>query len=195
VHPSRSTRHQLLITATASIFQDQFDCFDFTDNEIKKLENFPKFLRLKTVLLSNNHVSGIQKDLAGSIPNLETLILTNCKMDKLTDLDNLACLKNLNMLCLLRNNVTRKQQYRYYVIHTLPQLSVLDFQKIKKQEREEAAKLFTSKLGQSLVENDRAEPSKTYIAGQGMVASQISDQTTLSQKQIAQIKVSSRDIC
>ena len=33
--------------------QDQYDVIDFTDNEIKRVDNFPRFVRLSTLLLSN----------------------------------------------------------------------------------------------------------------------------------------------
>lgn len=60
--------------------QDQFDAMDFSDNEIKKLENFPRYKRLSSLLLCNNHVSKISEDLGTSLPNLSCLILTNNKV-------------------------------------------------------------------------------------------------------------------
>ena len=43
----------------AVVSQDMFDTIDFSDNEIKKLENFPRMVRLTTLLLNNNHISKI----------------------------------------------------------------------------------------------------------------------------------------
>lgn len=51
---------------------------------------------------------------------------------------------------LLRNPVTSLRHYRLYVINRLPNLSTLDFQKIKPTEREEAAALFAGAEGEKL---------------------------------------------
>ena len=59
------------------VTKDQFDTLDLSDNEIRKLENFPRLQRLRCVLLSNNHVSLIDPAVCRAIPNLETLVLTN----------------------------------------------------------------------------------------------------------------------
>lgn len=53
---------------------------DFSDNEIKKLDNFPRYKRLSSLLLCNNHVSRIAADLGGQLPKLSCLILTNNKV-------------------------------------------------------------------------------------------------------------------
>lgn len=53
---------------------------DFSDNEIKKLENFPRYKRLSSLLLCNNHISKISEELGTSLPNLSCLILTNNKV-------------------------------------------------------------------------------------------------------------------
>lgn len=53
---------------------------DFSDNEIKKLENFPRYKRLSSLLFCNNHISKISEELGTSLPNLSCLILTNNKV-------------------------------------------------------------------------------------------------------------------
>jgi Leucine-rich repeat len=45
--------------------QNQFDCIDLTDNAVVRLEGFPKLPRLKHLLLSNNRVMRIAKNLEG----------------------------------------------------------------------------------------------------------------------------------
>jgi len=35
---------------------DQFDCIDLSDNDIKKLENFPLLRRLRMLILNNNRI-------------------------------------------------------------------------------------------------------------------------------------------
>ncbi|CAN0467056.1 unnamed protein product, partial [Hapterophycus canaliculatus] len=62
------------------VTQDQFDAIDFSDNEIKKLDNFPRYKRLSSLMLCNNHVAKISEDLGTALPNLTCLILTNNKV-------------------------------------------------------------------------------------------------------------------
>lgn len=38
------------------IFQNQFDTIDFTDNDIRKLDNVPVLSRLKSLLFHNNRI-------------------------------------------------------------------------------------------------------------------------------------------
>jgi U2 small nuclear ribonucleoprotein A' len=121
--------------------QDQYDCLDLSDNELTKVENFPLLNRLRTLLASNNQISRIT--LKGEqLPHLETLILTNNKINNLPDIDPLADFPSLRTLSLLENMVTKKQNYRLYVIHKLPKLTLLDFRKIKQKERQASEKLF-----------------------------------------------------
>lgn len=143
---------------------DQFDCIDFSDNDIRKLDGFPLLLRLKKLLLNNNRVSRIADGLEESIPNLETLILTNNNIQELGDIDALQSLKKLEFLSLLTNPITTKKHYRQYVIHKLPNLRLLDFRKIKMKEREEAEKLFKGAKGKQL-EKEIGIKSKTFTPG------------------------------
>lgn len=122
---------------------NQFDCFDLSDNTIRKLENFPLLPRLKCILLNNNRITKIAPNLDESIPNLERLVLTNNYIQELSDIDALSSLSNLRALSLLNNPITEKENYRYYVIHKLPQLKLLDFSKVKLKERQEAARIFS----------------------------------------------------
>eukprot|EP00976_Prorocentrum_cordatum_P065089 1177767-Prorocentrum_minimum.AAC.3 len=48
-----------------SYYQNQFDCIDLSDNEIGKLEGFPRLPRVKTLLLNNNRIARIGEDLGG----------------------------------------------------------------------------------------------------------------------------------
>lgn len=121
---------------------NQFDCFDLSDNSIRKLENFPLLPRLKCLLLSNNRIFKIQNNLEQSIPNLERLILTNNYIQDLQDIDPLGSLNKLTNLSLINNPLTSKENYRFYVIHRLPNLKLLDFNKVKRSEREQAVALF-----------------------------------------------------
>ncbi|MEE6528453.1 hypothetical protein FKM82_030762 [Ascaphus truei] len=75
--------------------------------------------------------SRIGEGLEQVLPNLTELILTNNSVMELGDLDHLATIKHLSYLCLLRNPVINKKDYRLYVIHKVPQIRILDFQKVK----------------------------------------------------------------
>ncbi|WZY97340.1 hypothetical protein YC2023_069669 [Brassica napus] len=97
--------------------EDQFDTIDLSDNEIVKLENFPLLNRLEF------------------LPKLHTLVLTNNRLVNLVEIDPLASIPKLQYLSLLDNNITKKPNYRLYVIHKLKSL----------RERAEAAALFSSK--------------------------------------------------
>ena len=39
-----------------AVLQDQFDVLDFSDNDIKKVDNFPIMKRLNCIILNNNKV-------------------------------------------------------------------------------------------------------------------------------------------
>ena len=40
--------------------KDAFDCIDISDNDLRKLDNFPVMKRLKMLLCANNHVVYIE---------------------------------------------------------------------------------------------------------------------------------------
>lgn len=130
-------------------------------------------LRLRTVFLSNNRINRIATDLEKALPNLTTLVLSNNLLTELADLLPLASVKSLRSLSLIDNHVSRVANYRLYVVHFMPFLTLLDFRKIKQkvcqilfhffffflkifyfapssQEREEAKKLFSGKKGKEL---------------------------------------------
>jgi len=143
--------------------EDQYDAIDLSDNEIRKLENFPQLRRLQTLLLSNNRIARIAPKLHEQLPNLETLVLTNNQLSQLSDLDPLADVDaSLRYLSLLDNPITKRPHYRAYVIRKLPHLRVLDFKKVKKQEREAAEKLFAGDTGAKL----QKELARTYVPGE-----------------------------
>jgi len=109
------------------VTEDQYDAIDFSDNEILKIENFPLLGRLRVLLFNNNRICRIAKGLGEFLPKLGTIILTGNKISTLADIDNLAELPNLTHLSMLNNPVTKMKEYRYYVIHKLPKLKLLDF--------------------------------------------------------------------
>jgi len=143
--------------------EDQYASIDISDNEIVKLEGFPHLKRLTTLLANNNRIARINPNVGAALPNLETLVLTNNRLSNLVDLDSLAKLVNLQYLCLLDNVVTKKPNYRLYLIHKLPKLRLLDFKKVKLKEREEAGKLFATENGEP---SKTPAPAKTFVPGE-----------------------------
>ncbi|XP_053300358.1 U2 small nuclear ribonucleoprotein A' [Pleuronectes platessa] len=143
---------------------DQFDTIDFSDNEVRKMDGFPLLKRLKTLLMNNNRICRVGENLEHALPSLSELVLTNNNIQELGDLDPLASVKTLSLLSLLRNPVTNKKHYRLYVISKIPQIRVLDFQKVKLKERQEAEKMFKGKRGAQLAK-DIAKRTKTFTPG------------------------------
>ncbi|KAI0359077.1 L domain-like protein [Trametes cingulata] len=124
------------------ITKDQNDCIDFTDNSIIVLGNIPLLRRLRTLLLANNRISSISPSLHLSVPNLTTLVLTNNNIAELGDLEPLKDVKSLQYLSLLGNPVREKKWYREWLAWRIPNLRVLDFQRIREKERQAARALF-----------------------------------------------------
>lgn len=85
------------------------DCIDFTDNDIATLGNFPLTPRIRTLLLARNRVATIQPTLPKSIPNLESIVLTQNRIAELADLDMLGQFPKLTHVVLLDNPVTSKE--------------------------------------------------------------------------------------
>jgi len=134
--------------------------------ELPRLEGFPLLNRLSTLLFSNNRIASFAPGLGSKIPNLESLILTNNKVENLADLDPLSEFKKLQNLSLRINPVTKHKHYRLYVIFKLPSVKVLDFLKVKAKERAEASKLFDNEAGAQLVSTIsqmKAIPSTTPV--------------------------------
>lgn len=75
-------------------------------------------------------------------PRLDTLILQSNRLAHLSELDNLP--KTLKRLVCLDNVVCNLPNYRQYVIFRFPCLKMLDYQKVTKQQREEASQVFSS---------------------------------------------------
>ncbi|KAH7238756.1 leucine-rich repeat-domain-containing protein [Fusarium tricinctum] len=118
------------------------DAIDFTDNDIQALGNFPLSPRITTLLLARNRVSTIQPSLAKAIPNLTNLVLSSNNLAELADLDALGSFPRLTHLVLSDNPVSKKENYRYWVLWKCPSVRFLDFVKVKESEREKARELF-----------------------------------------------------
>lgn len=123
--------HVLLCSLPLLVFgQDQYDIIDLSDNEIKKLDNFPQMKRLNALLINNNYVSRIAVNIGEHLPSLSSLILTNNKVSLLSEIDHLTSLRKIENISLIDNPVSMKANYRLYVIQRLPSLKILDFRKV-----------------------------------------------------------------
>ena len=78
--------------------QNQYECIDLSDNQIQILDNFAQLDKLTTLLLNNNLVSRVGATIGTQLPNLDSLILTNCRIANLAIIDNIASLKKLRIL-------------------------------------------------------------------------------------------------
>lgn len=98
--------------------RDLFDTIDFADNRITRLENFPRLLRLNSLLLSGNSIESIDvKNIKSNIPNITNLALTDNRISGLHEIGNLgdACPK-LEFLTLTGNPVTSELLLKHDMI-------------------------------------------------------------------------------
>jgi len=132
---------------------DAYECLDLSDNDLIKLGNFPPLRRLHVLMLANNRISRIAGDCFDPLPNINSVVLTGNKLEKLVDLEALTKLKNLERLSLMDNPVTKVKHYRPYMIFKCSKsLRILDFNRIKDKERKAATLLFAGERGKKLLE-------------------------------------------
>lgn len=114
--------------------KDTLDSIDLTDNAITSLSNFPLLRRLQHILISSNPIRTISPTIPTSLPNLRTLILTNCSVPKESLAligDILGRCKKLETLSLKGNPVEEAEHYREWIIFRCKKLRSLDFDRIK----------------------------------------------------------------
>uniref|UniRef100_A0A1I7TYZ2 Probable U2 small nuclear ribonucleoprotein A' n=1 Tax=Caenorhabditis tropicalis TaxID=1561998 RepID=A0A1I7TYZ2_9PELO len=157
------------------VTRDQFDVIDLTDNDIRKLDNFPTFTRLNTLYLHNNRINFIASDIASKLPNLKTLALTNNNLCELGDIEPLSECKKLEFVTFIGNPITHKDNYRMYIIYKLPSVRVIDFNRVRLTERDAARKMFRGKSGKkardaiqkSILTDDPSEVEVNENSGAG----------------------------
>ncbi|KAJ5071800.1 u2 small nuclear ribonucleoprotein a' [Anaeramoeba ignava] len=123
---------------------DQYEAIDFINNEIVKLDNFPLLKRLETLLLTNNRISKIGRNIWENLPNLQSIVLSSNLIADFEEIDNLSGFKNLSRLSLQNNPICLKDHYRLYVIYKIPSLKTLDYRRIRLEERKNAQKMFAN---------------------------------------------------
>jgi U2 small nuclear ribonucleoprotein A' len=136
--------NKIAVIENLAATQDQFDSLDLSDNEIRKLECLAVLPRIKMLLFNNNQINRVAENLGRAFPNLQTLVLTNNRFATLKELEPLAALPSITMISLVDNPVTKQPHYRAFLIAMLPNLKVLDFQKVKPPERAAAEATYGS---------------------------------------------------
>jgi U2 small nuclear ribonucleoprotein A' len=93
-----------------AVTRDAFDAIDFTENRLIRLENFPRLMRLSSLLCSGNLIEGLDPvNMKKNVTNITSLILSYNRISTLHEVANLgrACPK-LEFLSLTGNPVTSK---------------------------------------------------------------------------------------
>ncbi|KAK9463411.1 leucine-rich repeat-domain-containing protein [Lipomyces oligophaga] len=134
--------HRIPALENLGATKDLNDAIDLTDNDLTSLANIPSLPHLRRLLLARNKISSISPSIATSVPNLTTLILTHNQLSNLSDILPLQKLSLLTYISFLENPITRHEHYRLFLIWAIPSVRILDFNKVKKSEREEATQLF-----------------------------------------------------
>ena len=166
---------------------DQFDTINFTNNEIRKIDNFPLLPRIKTLIFNNNRVVRIGDGLEESLPNLKSIVLTNNNIQELADIEKLSAVQSLEFISLLHNPVMSKPNYRAFVIHKFSNLKVLDFKKVKLREKEAAQALFKTKKGKEQLK-EIEKKAKTFVPGGDLPNSKKGNAAGLTPDQVKSIK-------
>jgi len=149
-----SLRGKNLTQLEADILADNLHVskLDLTENSFKDFQFLKKFTNLKTLVLDNNNIKTLK--LFPQLPTVDTLWLNNNKISDVRKLmDHISRLfPNITYLSLLRNPCTPDmyfsddeadsyQRWRYYVIHRLPTLSMLDASPVDDDELDKAKKV------------------------------------------------------
>eukprot|EP00478_Filoreta_tenera_P001435 GABV01001459.1.p1 GENE.GABV01001459.1~~GABV01001459.1.p1 ORF type:complete len:180 (+),score=46.43 GABV01001459.1:142-681(+) len=135
--------YKVAVIENLGVLQDQFDSIDFSDNAITSVGGFPLMKRIVSLLFNNNQIHRIEPGLGSALPSIESLMLINNRLEHVEDLNPLAEFGNsLLRLSCLGNPVVQNKNYRLYVIHLLPKLKHLDFEKVRPRERQQALQLY-----------------------------------------------------
>lgn len=128
---------------------------DLSENNFGKCADFSfltQFSALKTLILDNNNIKTLKS--FPQLPSLDTLYLNNNKISSVKKLmDQCSRLfPNLTYLSILRNPCTPDmyfsedeadayQRSRYYIIHRLPTLHMLDATEVESEEKASAQRV------------------------------------------------------
>ena len=82
-----------------------------------------------------------------------------------------------------RHAITGRQHYRLYTIHNIPSLKCLDFAKVKKNERDQAARLANSAAGAALESDLQSATVKTFTPGESEDGASVVTLFTVAEKE------------
>lgn len=157
--------------------RDLFETIDLSNNEIKLLDGFPLLSSIRMLLINNNRITTIADNLHEVLPNIEDLILTNNNISSFGEIAKLSQCKRLTRISLLQNPVTTIENYRLFIIHKIPQLRVIDFQRVKLKERKAALLEFGGAAGESKL----ADMVKTFVPGGDVAMGEAEDEAAPKQ--------------
>lgn len=103
---------------------------NLNNNYIRVLGGFAPLKRLDTLLLSKNRITQIANNFHDALPNLKHLILNDNALKKFYDLEPLFGCKTLETLVLRGNPVVKLPHYKELIVHRLPHLHMLDYERI-----------------------------------------------------------------
>ncbi|KAI8321685.1 L domain-like protein [Martensiomyces pterosporus] len=200
------SRNHIPMLENLGATRDLNDSLNLCTNSIRILGNFPTLPRLRNLYLADNRIASIERGLEQFVPNLETLVLTNNEIKELVDLEPLRGLGSLHTLSLANNPVMRKANARLWCVWRLPQtLRVLDFERVKESERQQARELFgaqdggLSGLARSILAIESTEPKNTFEPGEGLATENEGDseekasEDAQKEQNIADLKARIRD--
>lgn len=97
------------------IARDDYDSWDFSNNRIVRVDNFPRVSRLRTLLLSGNCIESLDPiNLQRNVPNLTTVSLSYNNISSLVEIANIGkSFPQIEFLTLNGNPVTSK----FFVYH------------------------------------------------------------------------------
>ena len=121
---------------------DEYDCIDLSHNQLSRLDNFPLLANLTTLVCHHNAIRRISPALHSALPRLSHLALSHNQLAQHTDLAPLAHCAKLVWLDVTGCPLARLPDYRLRVLHVLPRLRVLDYNKVKQRERLESEKQY-----------------------------------------------------
>ena len=153
--------HGIVLIENLALTRDQYACIDLCQNAITKVENIPPLPHLQTLLLSHNQIVRVSGEIIDHLPSLVSVVLSHNKIRNLSQISSLAKLPKLERLVLIGNPIATEDNYRLSMIRAMPALKFLDFQKVTRSEREQAASLesmFVEVDDEERFDNETVEP-------------------------------------
>ena len=121
---------------------DEYDALDLSHNQLSRLDNFPLLVNLTTLVCHHNAIRRISNALHAALPRLSHLALSHNALAQHTDLAPLARCQKLVWLDVTGCPLARLPDYRLRVLHVLPRLRVLDYNRVKQSERRESERQY-----------------------------------------------------